>query len=122
MKGIDQLLKLRRKGFKPAAAFVADSDDAFTAEFASSWLDEQKGNPALHAQIQIEAADTPERLDFRALIGLPVHVYGWRSDDRTVRLYEAIKQYQPELVLTVLSNKTLMIYRKETGDELHPNA
>lgn len=120
MKGMAQLLELRRKGYKPACAYVYDDSARLFVEAASEWHyspNRSDGNQ-LYARIQLDEGDQPERIDFRPLTGLEVHLLGFRSEQRTRRLFEALKRVTPALIAAPLAN-ALLIFKKETGDELH---
>lgn len=122
MKGMAQLLELRRKGYKPACAYVFDDSSWLFQVHADEW--HQQGNSfdrgQLYAHIQLDETDLPERIDFRPLTGLEVHLMGYRSDERTIRLYEAIKRSGPQILAAPISN-AVKIFTKETGDDLFPN-
>ena len=122
MKGMAQLLELRRKGYKPACAYVFDDSSWLFRVQADEW--HQQGNNfdhgQLYAHIQLDEDDLPERIDFRPLTGLEVHLMGYRSEERTIRLYDAIKRSGPQILAAPLSN-AVKIFTKETGDELHPH-
>ncbi|UBB18345.1 hypothetical protein [Comamonas odontotermitis] len=118
-----QLLDLRRKRFKPACAYVFDDNSWLFRVEADEWHSQPNrfDGSQLYAHIQIDEEDIPERIDFRPLTGLEVHLMGYRSDERTLRLYEAIKRVGP-LILAAPTSTSVMIFKKETGDELHPNS
>ena len=122
MKGMAQLLELRRKGYKPACAYVFDDSSWLFRVQADEW--HQQGNNfdhgQLYAHIQLDETDMPERIDFRPLTGLEVHLMGYRSEERTNRLYDCIKRSAPQILAAPLSN-AIKIFTKETGDELHPH-
>lgn len=122
MNGMAQLLDLRRKGFKPACACVYDDSSPLFKEAAQTWrkAPNRSAGGVLHARIQLDETDLPERIDFRPLTGLEVHLMGFRGDERIQRLYEAIKRISPQL-LAAPTSTSVMIFKKETGDELHPN-
>lgn len=120
MKGMNQLWELRRKGFKPACAYVYDDSARLFTDAASDWHQSpnRSDENRLYARIQLDESDQPERVDFRPLTGLEVHLMGYRSDERTLRIYEAIKRVGPLLLAAPIST-ALMIFKKETGDEFH---
>lgn len=123
MNGMAQLWELRRKGFKPACVCVYDDDSSLLTRAAEDWhrSPNRHAGSSLFARIQMDATDLPERVDFRPLTGLEVHVLGFRSEERTRRIYEAVKRINPILIAAALSD-AVMIFRKETGDELHSYA
>lgn len=122
MRGMSQLLELRRKGYKPACAYVFDDSSWLVRVHSDEW--HMQGNAfsggLLFANIQIEAEEMPERIDFRPLRGLEVHILGFRGDGRTFRLYEAIKRSEPSLLAAQMSDG-LRIYKREDGDGLFFN-
>ena len=121
MKGMPQLIELRRKGFKPACAYVYDDSSRLFHLSASEWHyspNRSDGN-RLYAHIQLDEVDIPERLDLRPLVGLEVHLLGFRSEARTRRLFEAMKRITP-LVIAAPLESGLLIFKKETGDEFFP--
>lgn len=116
MTGHQQLLAMRRKGFKPRGVFVVDGK----ALEAATW--HQHPNPysggQFHAEIQIDEHDVPEALDLRVLIGMSVWLQGERGDERTTRLFDAICAAKPFAVGAVLSN-SLIRFTPEHGKFHH---
>lgn len=123
MNGMAQLLQLRRKGYKPACACIYDDSSVLFTSAAKEWPacpNKHAGNQ-LFARIQLDEADQPEQIDFRPLTGLEVYLLGFRGDDRTTRIFNAVKRVNPALLAAGLSG-ALMIFKKETGDEFHSYA
>ena len=82
MTGHQQLLAMRRKGFKPAGVCVVDGGSIF----ASDWHEAPNSyDGQFHAEVQIDEHDIPEALDLRFLIGLSVVLVGERGDARARR-------------------------------------
>lgn len=123
MKGMAQLLALRRKGFKPVCVSVYDDSSELLAVAAKEWHASPNchAGSTLFARIQLDESDLPEHIDFRPLTGLEVHVLGFRSEERTRRIYEAVKRINPVLIAAAMSD-AVMIFKKESGDELHSYA
>lgn len=116
MTGHQQLLEMRRKGFKPKGVFVVDG----VALNAHDWHRQPNSySGQLHAEIQIDERDMPESLDLRVLYGLPVWLQGERGDARTLRVFDAICAAKPFAVGTVLSN-SLIRFTPEHGKFHHP--
>ena len=115
MTGHQQLLAMRRKGFKPRGVFVVDG----VAPEAAIWhRNPNSYSGQLHAEIQIDASDVPEALDLRVLVGMSVWLQGERSDERTKRLFDAICAAKPFAVGAVLSN-SLIRFTPEHGKFHH---
>lgn len=123
MNGMVQLWELRRKGFKPCCVNIYDDSSPILVSHAQEWHfhPNRFDGGALYARIQLDESDLPERIDFRPLTGLEVFVNGLRNEDRTRRIYEAVKRINPVLIAAALSD-AVMIFRKETGDEFHSYA
>lgn len=106
MTGQDALRALRRAGAKPACVWVADEDGAIAKQAARDWYKEP--NPfagKLFAHIQLTATDIPETLDFRALIGLQVHLVCERGDARAKRVFDALAAAKPAFLIAVQGGK-----------------
>ncbi|GAB2471941.1 hypothetical protein GCM10027082_24320 [Comamonas humi] len=114
---------MRRLGYKPAAAFVTDASDKLSILNAERWQDEPNrfDQGRFYAEIQLDEADVPEQVDFRPLVGLDVHIHGFRSDSRTTRIFNVIKRIKPALLIAILDQGHLF-FTKEIGDELHSHA
>lgn len=112
MTGYSPLLNLRRARVQPSLVRVTDG----VAPFAKDWHEQVAGrSQQYHAHIQVDAQDTPEALDLRALIGLVVMVDGERSEDRTRRLFDAVKAFKPLAAIALLANETLFFDSRQHG-------
>lgn len=113
MTGHEALLKLRRAGKRPACAWVVDSDDKLAVDMAMDWHKEP--NPYAHklfAHIRLKSDEVPEALDFRCLVGLEVHLECRRGRDRAQRLFKAISQANPALLMAAHSGE-VWVHREE---------
>lgn len=112
MIGYSDLVDLRRGGVKPSLVRITDGDNPF----AKDWKNEVAGvSQQYHAHIQVDAQETPEALDLRACIGLVVMVEGQRSQERTRRLFEALKPFKPLAAIAPLENETLIFDSRTNG-------
>lgn len=88
MKGYDAIVSLRKARKIPASVCIVDG----VSPGCNEW--QQHINPydgQLYAAVQIDATETPESLDLRALVGLVVLINGERSKARTERIFAAVK-------------------------------
>jgi hypothetical protein len=116
MTGHQQLLAMRRKGFKPAGVCVVDG----VSIFARDWHEEPNSyDGQFHAEVQIDEHDIPEALDLRFLIGLSVVLVGERGDARARRVFDAICAAKPFVAGTVLSD-SLIRFTPEHGKFHYP--
>lgn len=100
MTGHDALLKLRRAGMKPACVWVLDEDGPEAAQAARDWIKEPNAfAEKLFAHIQLTAADIPEALDFRPLVGLRVHMVCERGEARARRVFKALTAANPAFLI-----------------------
>lgn len=100
MTGHEPLLQMRRSGVKPDCAWVMDDDAPDNLVTARSW--HESPNEFTHkyqAHIHTKAADIPEALDLRCLVGLQVHLICARGADRCKRLFDAIAAAKPALLI-----------------------
>lgn len=112
MTGYGPLLDLRRARVQPSLVCITDGTDPFSKD----WHDQVAGrSQQYHAHIQVDQQDTPEALDLRALIGLVVMVAGERTEDRTRRLFEAVKASKPLAAIALLANETLFFDSRQHG-------
>lgn len=109
MTGHQQLIAMRRAGKRPACVWVWDDADQMSARAAREWQDNP--NPfvwKLFACIHIAEADVPEALDFRCLVGMHVHLFNDRSEDRARRMFKAIEKAEPALLVSVIGREVLI--------------
>lgn len=91
MNGHKELVAMRRAGVQPRSVYLTDSDDAYTIATAATWHWHphcQTGEAVAH--IRIERTDLPEELNLHCLAGLECHVSSSRSDDRFMRIFQAV--------------------------------
>ena len=84
MKGLDQVIKMRRQGYKPAYIVLQDSP-----------------KPTDFGWLQWTAADIPELLDLRALVGVVVSVHG-KDSGEVFRWAQAAMNAGASTVLTMV--------------------
>lgn len=102
MTGHDALLKLRRSGLKPACVWVLDDDEPASAQIARDWHTEPNAfAQKLFAHIRLVAADVPEALDLRCVVGLQVHLTCDRGPARAKRVFNAIAAADPAFLIAV---------------------
>jgi hypothetical protein len=81
MRGHQALIAMRLRGVCPSAAFLTVGTDP-----DKLWQDWPTANPwSVIAQVEIPERDALTSLDFRFLVGLPVHVHG-KDADRTLKV------------------------------------
>lgn len=112
MTGYSPLLELRRARVQPSLVRITDGADPFVKDWHGQVASRLR---QYHAHIQVEQQDTPEALDLRALIGLVVMVAGERTEDRTRRLFEAVKASKPLAAIALLKNETLLFDGRQHG-------
>jgi hypothetical protein len=70
MRGHEPLLQMRRSGLRPRTVTL------LTAPGWDRWVSNWPAVCPEFPELEIAPDETPERLDLRCLIGLPVHVLG----------------------------------------------
>lgn len=73
MRGHEPLLAMRRRGLTPTSVWLVDTPPPRPLRDGTR-LDWWAFRPALEAEVFIETADHPQRVDLRFVVGLPVHV------------------------------------------------
>lgn len=109
MTGHEQLIAMRRAGKRPACVWVWDDADPVSARAAREWQDNP--NPfagKLYAEIHLSETDVPEALDFRALVGMRVHLFNNRGADRARRVFKAISKAEPGFLISVVGDEVLI--------------
>lgn len=73
MRGHEPILALRRRGLRPSSVWLSDAPlpRPLPCGTRLDWWAFREPGPA---EVCIEPADNPQRLDLRFLFGLPVHV------------------------------------------------
>lgn len=100
---------MRRSGVRPACVWVWDDADPLSEIASRDWHTEP--NPfsgKLHAAIHVSAVDVPEALDFRCLVGMDVHLFNGRNDERARRMFLAIEKSKPAVLLSVIGDEVLV--------------
>ena len=106
MTGNRPLLAMRRKGYKPDAVFVRDTDSALAKQCAAEWHAEPSAITGRYfAEIHLDAADVPEQIDWRCVIGLQVVLDGNRGVERLRRLFKAIRAQMPLQLVCIAGDK-----------------
>lgn len=109
MTGHQHLIAMRRAGMRPACVWVWDDADPLSARAAREWQDSP--NPfagKLFADIHIAETDVPEALDFRCLVGMHVHLFNDRSEERARRMFRAIEKAAPARLVSVIGLEVLI--------------
>lgn len=106
MTGERELIAMRRAGAHIAAAWILDCDDNFSRTASRDWhLQRNVADQSWHAHIRIDAADIPEALDLRCVVGLQCHVVTERGTARFHRLFDAVKAAGADSVVGVIDNQ-----------------
>lgn len=109
MKGHEQLIKIRKQGFKPPIVFIDDC-----VEFQMwNWLDEGYK----YVTINTDESDCIEALDLRFLVGLRVSVLSY-SKKRSMRLIEALERAGVAEAYTAFDDRVIT-YSKKHGIRQH---
>jgi NCAIR mutase (PurE)-related protein len=118
MTGDKQLVAMRRARRVPRAVWITDSDDTYARETARSWhLHPNTADGSLHAHLRFDAADIPQALDLRCLIGLEVHIACDRGTARAHRVFEAVKSAGAVAVIALI-NDEVKLHRRQM-EETH---
>lgn len=106
MTGLDTVLQLRRQGVKPQAVFIdlVRSRSAIVEPLANSGI----------VNVEIVAGDSISGMDFRPLVGLPVHVYdNTDSPKRHRKVAAMVAAVAPSLlVVPVPEGPTWTVHRR----------
>lgn len=104
MTGHEALQAMRRNSRIPRCVWVTDGEDARARDWheAPNMFDQQR-----HAVIAIGAADIPEALDFRCVVGLVVHLAAERGEARAKRLHAALVDAGASKVITSIHGETV---------------
>lgn len=116
MTGHEALLNMRRSGVKPACVWVIDADYKLCIDMSMDW--HQEPNPyanKLFAHIRLRADEVPEALDFRCLVGMEVHLECRRGRERSQRLFKAISQVKPSMLMAVHSGEAWIHKAEKNG-------
>lgn len=112
MNGHEPLIAMRMRGVVPSEwVHVIDTDadtdvlSARTGDEKLSWTTPSNESGEIAPTIQIKHSEMPEKLDFRAVVGLKVMATTQHSHDRAKRLYEALKASQAKRVITFFHAK-----------------
>lgn len=108
MTGQQPLIALRRAGKKPACVWVHDDDWPMSLRGAREW--HTQPNPftgKVFAELHIAESDMPETLDLRCLVGLQVHLMSDRGDERARRMFNAIANAEPSLLVAVIAGEVV---------------
>ena len=112
MTGHENIVVMRRQGFKPAAVWVTDTDARLCMQAAKDWhLYPAAKTGEFMPEVVISAADVPEQLDLRFLVGLQVHASSHRSEERARRIFDSIRAHHPAALAAVLHGKTEIFRR-----------
>lgn len=97
MNGHEPLQAMRRVHRVPRCVWITDGDDIRSRD----WQEEPNAaDQQRHAVISIAAADIPETIDFRCVVGLEVHLAAERGEARAKRLHAALIEAGAKRVLT----------------------
>lgn len=99
MTGHEALQAMRRARRVPRCVWITDGEDVR----ARDWHEEVNlFDLQRHAVIAVAAADIPEALDFRCLVGLEVHLAAERGQARAQRLHAALIEAGASKVITTV--------------------
>lgn len=90
MKGHEQVIALRRRGVRPACLWVSDYDCLTVGDGLT---------------VSVEQQDTPERIDWRFVVGLTVLLDGF-DGDRLMRIAKACGPFAKRIVTTIFCPAT----------------
>ena len=114
MRGHLPIIAMRRRGAAPSTVTLSD-----TRMDAWCWRDWPEFMP--HAQVQVEPADAPRRLDLRFVVGMTVFVDGYNAN-RVNALADAAERAGADRVIrVVLKTERLEPAVQSWGDSLHPS-
>ena len=111
MIGHEKLFAMRRRGVRPVAVWVDDSDSPLIRDMAREWHLSVFGARPMFGQIVLAHSDVPEVVDWRCIVGMEVHVSSDRSISRCARIFDAVKAAQPLVVAAVIDGQ-VQIYRR----------
>ena len=84
MRGVDRLIALRRRGYKPALGVLVT-----LLPSPCSPIDAWSFPVEDTAQIEVGSDERIDRLDLRPLVGLPVVVHGYGAEESVSRFVSA---------------------------------
>lgn len=114
MTGDRPLRAMRRNRYKPDAIFIRDTDSTLAKQCAADWHIEPNAITGRYfAEIHLDATDTPEAMDWRFVIGLPVLLDGTRGVERLRRLFKAIRAQMPQQLVCIAGDKVGVFNRSE---------
>ena len=107
MRGHEALITLRRQKKRPQAVWISHSPspDCLT------W--HQYADTLPYPEIEILPTESPEALDLRFVVGLPVHVSGCKDYKKAKKLHDALKTAGASRVTTVVNG---LIIDSEIGE------
>lgn len=110
MTGLDTVIDLRNRGLKPKAVFV----DLVLAPAA---IEDPLSLSGI-VNVEILASDSLASIDFRALVGLTVHVYDNAGDpNRQRKVASMVAAVEPALlVVPMVGGATWTVHRRFAGD------
>lgn len=109
MTGQKALIAMRRKGRRPACVWVWDDCNPVSVRAAREWQDHPNVFAGkLFACIHVAETDVPEALDFRCLVGMDVHLFNDRSEERARRMFKAIKNAEPARLVSVIGQEVVI--------------
>jgi non-ribosomal peptide synthetase component F len=103
MNGHEPLQAMRRIHRIPRCVWITDGDDIRSRDWDEepNVIDQQR-----HAVISLAAADIPEAIDFRCVVGLEVHLSAERGETRARRLHTALIEAGAKRVITSIHAET----------------
>lgn len=105
MRGHEPLIAMRKAGSLPSkTAFVTDMPTRLGVMQAWERWEAQGQLERLLPSIDIDPSDSPERMDWRCLTGLIVHVTGFDSN-RLDAIVTAIEAVKPKRVIASLHDR-----------------
>lgn len=110
MTGLDTVIELRKRGLKPKAVFI-------DLVLALAAIDEPLSLSGI-AYVEILASDSLAAIDFRALVGLNVHVYDNAGDpNRQRKVASMVAAVEPALlVVPMVDGATWTVHRRFAGN------
>lgn len=113
MTGHESLIALRRRGKTPSGAWLHLLDAGFVP---TAWdRPEQTLRNSLLPEIHIDADEVPERLDFRCIAGMTVHIVGGATA-RTLDVIDRLTEFDPlRIVACRTSPNAILEWTPETG-------
>ena len=110
MTGLDTVIELRKQGLKPEAVFIdlELTPSAFADPLSLFGI----------VNVEILASDSLTAIDFRALVGLTVHVYDNAGDsNRQRKVASMVAAVEPSLLVVPMpGGGTWTVHRRFAGD------